>query len=64
MGYLSSVAARELGISARTLSKWADRGIIHAERTNGGWRLFPPEEIERVRRLIEHRQREFAQIRR
>lgn len=55
MGMIASVAARELQIAASTLSRWADEGKIKSFRSAGNWRLYPPEEIERVRKLLEDR---------
>lgn len=49
MGILPHVAARELGISPRTLDIWARTGRIKFERSAGGWRLYDPRDVERLR---------------
>ena len=49
MGILPHIAARELGISPRTLDTWARAGRIKFERSSGGWRLYDPKDIERIR---------------
>ena len=38
-----------LGVTPKTLIRWADEGLIAFERTLGGHRRFRVEEIERVR---------------
>ena len=53
MGIIASVAARELGISSRTLSCWAIKGKIKATRLAGGWRLYEPADIARLKREME-----------
>lgn len=50
MGIIASQAARELGISARTLSGWAQTGRIKTSRTAGGWRLYDQADIQRVKK--------------
>ena len=50
MGIIASVAARELGISPRTLAGWADSGKIKATKTVGGWRLYDPRDVSRLKR--------------
>ena len=55
MGILSGLAARELEVSSKTLNRWADEGRIRCVRSVTGWRLYPPSEIERVRKLLEAR---------
>lgn len=42
-------ASRELGISARTLDRWAKVGRIKYERSLCGWRMFDPAEVARVK---------------
>ena len=46
------IAAHELGISERTLDKWAKIGRVKYERSAGGWRLFDTAEIERVKAAL------------
>lgn len=49
MGVLPHIAAQALGISPRTLDTWARAGRIKFERSSGGWRLYDPKEVERIR---------------
>lgn len=42
-------AAAELGVTPRTLQRWEEAGLIRPERTLGGHRRYPVEEIERVK---------------
>ena len=44
-----NMASRELGISARTLDRWAKVGRIKFERSLCGWRMFDGAEIARVK---------------
>lgn len=37
--------ARALGVSAPTIKRWADEGLLAAEKTVGGHRRFPIEEV-------------------
>lgn len=46
MGLTVSAAARVLSVSAQTVVSWSDRGILHAQRSSGGWRYFDPKEVE------------------
>ncbi len=41
-------AAKELGVSAKTLRRWADEGKIPCERSHGGQRRFQLSDIRRV----------------
>lgn len=52
MGVILNIAARELGISERTLDSWARSGRIGFTRSAGGWRLFDSMEIARVKAQI------------
>lgn len=54
---IACVAAAQLGVSTRTLARYADRGLLHAERTVGNWRLFDPLEVERFRKKLQRRRR-------
>ena len=51
MGVILNMAARELGISERTLDRWARLGRIKYTRTAGGWRLFDSPELARIKAL-------------
>jgi excisionase family DNA binding protein len=44
-------AARELGVHENTIRSWEQRGLLHGIRLPGsGFRRFPREEVERMRR--------------
>ncbi|HET8630490.1 MAG TPA: helix-turn-helix domain-containing protein [Thermomicrobiales bacterium] len=45
-----SQAARRLGVSAATLRNWANRGRLAHITLPSGYRRFPAEEVERLRR--------------
>ncbi len=46
-------AAAALGVSAKTLRKWADAGIVNAARLPGrGDRRFTTDELDRVRKDV------------
>ena len=49
MKVLLHIAAQELGLSPRTLDKWARFGRIKFKRSAGGWRLFDSAEIAKVK---------------
>ncbi len=52
----SGPVARELGIAVETLRLWERTGkIACARRTAGGRRLYTREEVDRIRRVREHR---------
>jgi len=55
IGIIASQAARELEISPRTLAGWADCGKIKAVRSAGGWRLYDPADVARLKRALEKR---------
>ena len=41
-----SEAADFLGVSAASLRKWSDQGIVQVYRTPGGQRRYSPEDLE------------------
>lgn len=43
-----NVAARAIGVSARTLRRWTSIGVIRAVRIGGGRPMYPRAELERV----------------
>jgi len=46
-------ASQFLSVSAKTLRKWTDQGIVHAARLPGrGDRRYPVSELRRVRREV------------
>ena len=49
MKVLIHVAAQELGLSPRTLDKWARTGRIKFTKSAGGWRMFDSAEIAKVK---------------
>lgn len=53
LGTINEVA-RELGLSAPTLRSWERRyGIGPSARTLGGHRRYGPEDVARLKRLVE-----------
>jgi excisionase family DNA binding protein len=42
-----SEAAEFLGVSAASLRKWSDQGIVQVYRTPGGQRRYSPDDLER-----------------
>jgi excisionase family DNA binding protein len=50
-----SEAAKRLGISQKTLRKWADSGEIAVVRLPSGYRRFEPAEVERTLRAMGYR---------
>ncbi len=41
-------AAQRLGVTAATIQRWVDGGVLHAERTPGGHRRIPVAELRRL----------------
>jgi len=54
---IACIAAAQLGVSTRTLARWADQGKIRANKTPGGWRLFCPQDVVKLKRQMERRAR-------
>ncbi|WP_407148251.1 MerR family transcriptional regulator [Bradyrhizobium sp. ORS 86] len=50
-----SEAARQLGISAKALRLYEERGLIAPHRTPAGWRAYGPAEIARCAEIVELR---------
>ncbi|WP_407166492.1 MerR family transcriptional regulator [Bradyrhizobium sp. ORS 111] len=50
-----SEAARQLGISAKALRLYEERGLIAPHRTPAGWRAYGPAEIARCTEIVELR---------
>jgi DNA-binding transcriptional MerR regulator len=48
--YISQVA-RMLGVSASVLRTWENEGLVSPTRTESGYRVFSPTDVERVRRI-------------
>ncbi len=56
MGMIASQAAREIGVSTRTLAGWADSGRIKAVRSAGNWRLYDELDVQRLKQVMQKRQ--------
>ena len=48
----SAEAARRFGVSGKALRLYEARGLIRAERTIAGWRVYGPEQIARLHQII------------
>jgi DNA-binding transcriptional MerR regulator/quercetin dioxygenase-like cupin family protein len=48
--YISQVA-RMVGVSASVLRSWESEGLVSPTRTNSGYRVFSPADVDRVRRI-------------
>jgi len=53
--------AHRLGISAVYVRQLADAGKLHAERTEGGYRIFKAEDVERLAAERERQRQAKAQ---
>lgn len=52
-GYLRSAeAARRLGVSGKALRLYEAQGLLRAERTSAGWRVYGPQQIARLHQII------------
>lgn len=54
-------AAQRLGISARTLRNWADKGLIPVVKLPSGYRRFEPAVIDAKRRELGFRDGDGAE---
>jgi len=45
-------AARELGVSAKALRLYEERGLLSPSRTQAGWRAYGPAEMSRAREIV------------
>jgi DNA-binding transcriptional MerR regulator len=52
---IAGLAAVQLGISTRTLGRWAHTGRIRSRLTPGGWRLYSQEDVTRLKRQMSRR---------
>lgn len=43
------VAARRLGVQVKTLTRWADDGVIPVQRSKGGHRRYSEDDVEALR---------------
>ena len=48
----SAEAARRFGVSGKTLRLYEAHGLLRAERTLAGWRVYGPEQIARLHQII------------
>lgn len=53
-----SDAAKHLGVAIGTLRKWDRQGIISSDRSPLGHRLFTPEKILEIQKIIQNRSQE------
>lgn len=56
----ASAAARELGISAKALRLYEQRGLVQPGRTTSGWRVYGPAEMERGAEIVRLRKLELS----
>jgi DNA-binding transcriptional MerR regulator len=47
-----SAAAQRLGVSAKALRLYEQRGLIAPSRTAAGWRVYGPDEIARAAEIV------------
>jgi DNA-binding transcriptional MerR regulator len=45
-------AARELGVSAKALRLYEERGLLSPSRTQAGWRAYGPAEMTQARKIV------------
>jgi len=51
--YLTSApVAERLGVSVKTVSRWANEGRLAHQRTLGGHRRYDPDQIDRLAREL------------
>lgn len=48
----SAEAARRLGVSGKALRLYEAQGLLRAERTAAGWRVYGPDQIARLHQII------------
>ncbi|MEP9358727.1 MerR family transcriptional regulator [Sphingomonas sp. KR3-1] len=48
----SAEAARRLGVSGKALRLYEAQGLVRAERTAAGWRVYGPEQIARLHQIL------------
>jgi len=54
---IAGIAAAQLGVSTKTLGRWADQGKIRADKSVGGWRLFNPRDVQNLKAQLTKRAR-------
>lgn len=50
--FSSAAVARRLGVSGKALRLYEEQGLIRAERTPAGWRVYEHEQIARLHRVL------------
>ena len=50
-----SIIARRFGVSTTAIRKLEERGLVHPDRTAGGWRVYPEGEVRKIERYFEKR---------
>ncbi|HJV43232.1 MerR family transcriptional regulator [Caulobacter sp.] len=56
----ASEAARRLGVSAKALRLYEERGLVSPHRTDAGWRAYGPEMMRRAAEVVSLRQLGFS----
>jgi DNA-binding transcriptional MerR regulator len=51
----ASEAAQQLGITAKALRLYEERGLLHPARTAAGWRAYDPSQMARAAEIVELR---------
>ena len=49
---IAGLAAARIGISTRTLLRYAQAGRIASQVSPGGWRLYDPKDVARLKRTL------------
>ena len=56
----SSEAAQQLGVSAKALRLYEERGLLSPIRTAAGWRAYGPDEMARAAEIVGLRALRFS----
>ena len=56
----ASEAARQLGVSAKALRLYEERGLLSPHRTDAGWRAYGPREMKRAAEVVALRDLGFS----
>jgi len=56
--YTPAKVAKTVGVSLRTIQRWADAGILPSVRDNRGWRLFSLESVVKALEVKEAKNRQ------
>src|SRR5258708_39401645 len=61
MAYTVGEVARMAGVSVRTLHHYDEIGLVQpSSRTDAGYRLYTPRDLERLQQVLFHRELGFA----